>query len=114
MEIAFETSIAAIEERVRLFETRGERFSAEPTDIMNTESITLFPPTHEQSLPTFHVREDLRSRFIAFLEQEGFQVAEQPEHISGTGVAEILLEAGTPLEQLESAQARFLAQCDEN
>ncbi len=78
--------------------------------IMNTEAIILFPTTHEQSLPTFHVRDELCREFLAFLQQEGFNVVEQAGHLSGTGVSEILLEAGTPREKLEAAQTKFFAQ----
>ncbi len=76
---------------------------------MSTEEVILFPPTHEQSLPTFHVREDLRSRLVEFLGKEGFQLGEPPEHLDGTPVTEVLLEAGTPLDKLAAAKDKFLA-----
>jgi hypothetical protein len=76
---------------------------------MSNEAVILFPPTHEQSLPTFHVREDLRSKFVEFLAEEGFQLGEPPEHLTGTAVTEVLVEAGTPLDKLNATREKFLA-----
>jgi hypothetical protein len=76
---------------------------------MSTEDLILFPPTHEQSLPTFHVRGDLRDKFVEFLAREGFQLGEPPEHLEGTPITEVLVEAGTPLDKLSAAQEKFLA-----
>ena len=76
---------------------------------MNTNDLILFPVTHEQTLPTFHVRHALHGKFVEFLCQEGVKIAEPPEHIEGTEMTEVLLEAGTPSDQLHALKERFLA-----
>ena len=76
---------------------------------MNTDAVILFPVTHEQTLPTLHVHEELRDRFLKFLEKKGLKIAEPPEHLDGTALVEILLEAGTSQDDLKSAKDEFLA-----
>ncbi len=77
---------------------------------MKTDDLILFPVTHEQTLPTFHVRDDLSGKLVEFLTENGCTVAEPPEHLEGTDKTEVLLEAGTT--DLHALKERFLATVD--
>lgn len=79
---------------------------------MQAEDIVLFSPTHEQSLPSFHVQADLVSSFTAYLQQQGFELAE-PNRALGVqgshhGLVEVLVKAGTSLPRLDKARQDFL------
>ncbi len=80
---------------------------------MQSEKLILFPTTHEQSLPSFHVRGELADEFLKFLADAGVEVWEDPELVGdgrsdeGTYV-EILLKEGTPLDKLEKLRSEFL------
>jgi len=76
---------------------------------MSNEIIILFATTHEQSLPTFHVRADLITEFMWILNNRGFISTEPPKKLPGKPMMEVLLEAGTPLDKLESVKDMFIA-----
>jgi hypothetical protein len=80
---------------------------------MQSQKIILLPPTHEQSLPSFHLREDLLTGFLAYLEEHGFNVVEEPEPLGNLGpdsapLIEVKIEANTPVDKLEAAMEDFL------
>jgi hypothetical protein len=77
------------------------------------EKIVLFPTTHEQENPTFHVEATLADAFLKFLKQNGLQAWEPLKKLDKTGpdhrrVIELRLEAETPLENLERLLHEFL------
>jgi len=79
---------------------------------MQTENIVLFPPTHEQSLPSFHVQADLAGSFTAYLQKQGFELAEPNRALgvqgSHDGLVEVLVSEGTSPALLETARKDFL------
>lgn len=84
---------------------------------MQPEQIILLPPTHEQSLPTYHVVGPISEDFIKFLEERSVPI-QQPPHVlekRGPGdhpIVEVLIEADTPVAQLEAFIPEFLATVD--
>jgi hypothetical protein len=82
---------------------------------MPSQRIVLLPPTHEQSLPTFHVEESLLEGFLEFLKARGFKLGQPPEALGrldkgGVPFVEVELEANTPMPDLERALQDF---CDD-
>lgn len=80
---------------------------------MQTQKIVLFPPTHEQSLPTFHVERTLALAFLCFLRNKVLDAWQPPEVLDKQGpdqrnVVEISVEANVPLRLLEGLMAEFL------
>lgn len=80
---------------------------------MQHEELILIPPTHEQSLPSFHVAGNLAEPFIAFLRDKGISAWEPPLALDKKGpdsrrVVEIEVEADTPLDMLEGLIGEFL------
>ncbi len=80
---------------------------------MQTQKIVLFPTTHEQSLPTFHVERDLATAFLGFLGDKGLEAWQPPEVLEKPGpdernVVEVAVEANTPNELLEGLIGEFL------
>lgn len=78
------------------------------------EKIVLFPTTHEQENPTFHVEATLADAFLKFLEENGMQAWEPPQKLDKTGpdhrrIIELRLEAETPVENLERLLHEFLS-----
>jgi hypothetical protein len=81
---------------------------------MQSQKIVLFPPTHEQTLPSFHVEGSLAEPFLEFLRARGLEAWQPPEILEKTGpdalrTVEILMEAETPLPRLEALMNEFLA-----
>lgn len=81
------------------------------------EPIVLIPPTHEQSTPSFHVQAALLKRFADFLRERGVNIVQPPEATGQTGpqaapLAELEIESGTPLDELERLRGEFLAQAE--
>lgn len=79
------------------------------------EVIVLFPPTHEQENPTFHVEASLADAFIGYLAANGLQAWEPPQKLDKMGpdrhrIIEVQLEANTPMEGLERLLHEFLRQ----
>lgn len=82
---------------------------------MKPEKIILMTPTHEQSTPSFHVEENLAEDFLKFLKSQGLEAWQPPEKFEKQGpdhrpIVEIRLEAGTPLQQLETLADKFMAE----
>ncbi len=78
------------------------------------EPIVLFPTTHEQENPTFHVEGSLADAFLEFLEKKGLQAWEPPQKLDKTGpdhrrVIELRLAAETSEDDLEELRKEFLA-----
>ncbi len=74
--------------------------------------IVLFPTTHEQENPTFHVEASQADAFLEFLAQRGLQAWEPPQKLDKTGpdhrrVVELQLEAETSQEYLEQLLREF-------
>lgn len=84
---------------------------------MQPERIILLPPTHEQSLPTFHVIGPISEDFLKFLEEKAVQVVQPPEVLEKRGpgdhpIVEIEVESGTAVAMLEGLIPEFLATVD--
>lgn len=80
---------------------------------MQTQKIVLFPTTHEQSLPTFHVERVLALAFLTFLRDKGLDAWQPPEVLEKQGpdeqsLVEIAVEANTPNSLLEALMGEFL------
>ncbi|HEY5793015.1 MAG TPA: hypothetical protein VIS74_06940 [Chthoniobacterales bacterium] len=80
---------------------------------MQSEPLILFPPTHEQSTPCFHVEGSLADSFLKYLRSEGLRAWEPPEKLEKRGpdsrrVVEIKIEADTPEDYLEGLLRKFL------
>ncbi len=78
------------------------------------EPIVLFPTTHEQENPTFHVEASLAEAFIEFLAQHGLQTWEPPQKLDKTGpdhrrILEVRMEAETSQDDLERLLREFQA-----
>src|SRR4051812_29436739 len=54
-------------------------------DFMQSQPIILIPPTHEQSLFSFHVEESPAEGFVDFLKQKGFVLWRPPTEQEKTG-----------------------------
>lgn len=52
---------------------------------MQPEKIILIPPTHEQSVSTFHVEQDLAEAFLDFLEEKEVTPWQPPGPIDKRG-----------------------------
>lgn len=81
---------------------------------MQTQKILLFPPTHEQSTPCFHVERCLALPFLTFLRAKGLDAWQPPEVLEKRGpdeenVVEISVEANTPQQLLEGLKDEFLS-----
>lgn len=81
---------------------------------MQSQKILLFPPTHEQTTPCFHVERCLALPFLAFLRSKGLDAWQPPEVLEKRGpddekVVEISVEANTPQPLLEGLREEFLA-----
>jgi hypothetical protein len=79
---------------------------------MQPEPIVLVPPTHEQSTPSFHVEAAIFEDSLAFLKAHEVHITEEPGSLGrpdphGRTIYEIQVEAGTPLERLESSKRDF-------
>jgi hypothetical protein len=79
---------------------------------MPPEKIILPPPTHE-SLPSFHVQEDLLPSFLDHLANSGIKVPEPPEpqkkiELEAISVVEVDVEEGTSLKRLQEVLDEFL------
>jgi hypothetical protein len=80
---------------------------------MQNQKIVLFPPTHEQTPPTFHVEGSLADPFLSFLKDKGVEAWQPPEVLEKRGpddlrTVEIAVEAETPMHLLESLMEEFL------
>lgn len=80
--------------------------------IMQPEPIILFPTTHEQSNPTFHVEATQFDAFLAFLQRKGLQAWEPPQRLEKLGpdqkhIIEVQLNAETPENYLETLLKEF-------
>ncbi|PTY00206.1 hypothetical protein DB345_01280 [Spartobacteria bacterium LR76] len=76
------------------------------------EQIVLFPTTHEQENPTFHVEASLAEDFLEFLKQKGLSAWEPPQKLDKVGpdhrrIIELKLEAETPQHNLEELLEQF-------
>lgn len=81
---------------------------------MQKQKIILLPPTHEQTLPTFHVEGSLADAFLAFLKKKGVDAWQPPEVLEKRGpddrrTVEVAVEAETPMNMLEDLMEEFLA-----
>jgi hypothetical protein len=81
---------------------------------MQPERIVLFPPTHEQTTPSYHVEGNIAPAFIEFLEYKGVTIWQPPQVLEKRGpgghpIVEIEIKAGTPVEMLENLIGEFLA-----
>ena len=81
---------------------------------MQKQKIILLPPTHEQTLPAFHVEGCLADAFLAFLKEKGVEAFQPPETLEKRGpdhhrTVEISVEAGTSMNLLEKLMGEFLA-----
>jgi hypothetical protein len=76
---------------------------------MQPEKIILLPATHE-SLPCFHVKEELLSSFLDHLRKSGITVPAppQPQANPGTSVVKVEVDEGTPENRLEEILDDFL------
>ncbi len=79
---------------------------------MPPERIILLPPTDE-SLPSFHVQEDLLGSFLDHLANSGIKVPEPPAlqgnfEPSAISVVEVDVEEGTSLKRLQEVLDEFL------
>lgn len=80
---------------------------------MQKQKIILLPPTHEQTLPSFHVEGSLADAFQVFLKNRGVEAWQPPEVLEKRGsdhlrTVEIAVEAGTPMNQLQGLMEEFL------
>jgi hypothetical protein len=78
------------------------------------EPIVLFPTTHEQENPTFHVEASVADAFLEFLKEKGFSAWEPPQKIEKIGpdhrrVIELKLEPETSQDSLEDLLGQFLS-----
>lgn len=85
------------------------------TKFMQPEKIVLFPPTHEQSTPSFHVEGSMEAEFLTFLKSHGVEIAQPPEKLPKAGpdaldLSEIRAQTNTPIEMLEGLLKEFLAE----
>ncbi len=81
---------------------------------MQPEKIILFPPTHEQTTPSYHVEGNIAPAFIEFLESKGVTIWQSPQLLEKRGpgdhpIVEIEIEAGTSVPLLERLIDEFLA-----
>ena len=72
-----------------------------------TASIVLIPPTHEQSVFSFHVEESLAPGFLAFLKAQGLTpwrppVALDKDGADGEQLVQLEFESNLPQDQLEA------------
>jgi hypothetical protein len=79
---------------------------------MQPQEIILLPPTDE-SLPSFHVREDLLSPFLDHLVKSGIKTAEPPEpqgesKPGAVSVVEVDVQENTPMSRLQEVLDEFL------
>lgn len=84
---------------------------------MQPERIILLSPTHEQSLPTYHVVGPISEDFLKFLEKRNVPVQQPPQVLDKRGpgdhpIVEVLVESGTPVSELEALIPEFLATID--
>ena len=84
---------------------------------MQPERIILLPPTHEQSLPTYHVVGPISEDFIKFLEEREISIPQPPQVLEKRGpgdhpIVEIQVESGTQVAMLERLIPEFLATVD--
>lgn len=78
-----------------------------------TAAITLIPPTHEQSVFTFHVEESRVTRFVEFLEQKGLApwrppVALEKEDPAGDSLIQVEVESTSTQEMMQNLVDEFL------
>jgi hypothetical protein len=79
---------------------------------MQPEKIILLPSTHE-SLPSFHVQQELLRPFLDHLAISGIKVVEPPESLGNLGpgatpLVAVEVKEGTSLEKLQEALDEFL------
>ncbi len=79
-----------------------------------TEEIVLIPPTHEQSVYSFHVEEELVEPFLAFLQSHGMTPWRPPEDQNKTGphghrIVQVEVDTETSQGTLEGLVQMFLA-----
>lgn len=78
-----------------------------------TDPIILIPPTHEQSVYSFHVEEKLLTRFLEFLEQKGLTPWRPPvnlekENEDAESLVQVDIETEATHAMLEDLKAEFL------
>lgn len=86
---------------------------------MPSQRILLLPPTHEQSLPAFHIEESILGPFLSFLDARGFRLGQPPEALGrldkgGVPFVEVEIEADTSMLELEGALQEFCKEIGES
>ncbi|HEY1082795.1 MAG TPA: hypothetical protein VGE29_11060 [Prosthecobacter sp.] len=80
---------------------------------MDTDPIILIPPTHEQSVYSFHVEEPLVTRFVEFLAQKGLSPWRPPVPLEKTGpndepLIQVDVESPATQAMMEDLKREFL------
>ncbi len=80
---------------------------------MQPERIAIIPPTHEQSLFSFHVEQDLANSFLLHLKAQGLTpwrppIVQEKEGPHGFGVTQIEVDTKRSQKDLEEMVAGFL------
>ena len=78
-----------------------------------TDSIILIPPTHEQSIYSFHIEEPLVTRFVEFLGQKGLKPWRPPVPLEKAGpngepLIEVDVESPSTQAMMEQLITEFL------
>ncbi len=82
-----------------------------------SDSIILIPPTHEQSVHSFHIEEPLLSRFLEFLSGKGLSPWKPPVELdknseNGEPLIQVDVESKSTPAMMEDLKKEFLDQKD--